>query len=62
MVAVFSTAAAFGDTGISQVATNAVTITETNIVVVAGKTNIVIETKDVIISEKKKRWNTSAGM
>ena len=49
----FSTAAAFGDTGISQVATNAVTIIETNIVVVAGKTNIVIETKDVIISEKK---------
>ncbi len=47
----FSTASAFSDNGITQIATNSMTITETNIVVSGGKTNIVIEKKDVIIDE-----------
>lgn len=57
----FSTASAFGDTGITQTATNSMTITETNIVVVGGQTNIVIEKKEVIIDQKEEAVEYGGG-
>ncbi len=56
-----STSAAFSDTGITQIATNSMTVTETNMVVVGGKTNIVVEEKEVIIDKKDEAVDYAGG-
>ena len=56
-----STAAAFNDTGVVQIATNVMTITETNIVVDGGKTNVVVEKKEVIIDQKDEAVEYAGG-
>ncbi len=57
----FSTAAAFGDTGVTQIATNSMEMRETNVVVVGGVTNKIVTTNQVIIDTKEEAVEYAGG-